>query len=173
MQIIQIPINDIKSYKNNAKKHPDEQINHIANSIKSFGFKQPLVIDKDNNIVAGHGRLLAAVKLGMSEVPCIIADDLTPEEIQAYRLADNKTNESPWDFELLDLELKDIFDIDMADFGFLDIDNENLLLEKTELKPYKKVHYLISLDLNLNDKLIPFIDEIKSIVGVEIESTLN
>lgn len=118
MKIEMVAVEDITPYKKNAKKHPDEQVEHIANSIKEFGFRQPLVVDKDNVLVIGHGRLLAAKKLGLDQVPCVRADDLTDEQIKALRLADNKTNESEWDFDLLDGELDDIFDIDMDQFGF-------------------------------------------------------
>lgn len=124
MNIQQISINDLKPYPQNAKKHPAEQVEHIANSIREFGFQQPIVVDKDNVVVIGHGRLLAAKKLNMDSVPCVRADDLTDEQIKALRLADNKTNESKWDFDLLDMELSDI-EIDMEQFGFdLDIDDE-------------------------------------------------
>lgn len=116
---------ELKPYEKNAKKHPAEQVEHIANSIREFGFRQPLVIDKDNVIVIGHGRLLAAKKLGLDTVPCVRADDLTDEQIKALRLADNKTNESEWDFDLLGGELDDIFDIDMEQFGFdVSLDDE-------------------------------------------------
>jgi len=118
MNIKNINIGKLIPYKKNAKKHPKEQIEHIANSIKEFGFKQPVVIDSENNIVVGHARVLAAKKLGMVEVPCVIADDLNEEQIKALRLADNKTNESDWDMALLDAELEDIFNIDMSLFGF-------------------------------------------------------
>ena len=118
MNIQQISINDLKPYPHNAKKHPSEQVEHIANSIREFGFQQPIVVDKDNVVVIGHGRLLAAKKLNMDSVPCVRADDLTDEQIKALRLADNKTNESPWDFSLLDSELESITDIDMSEFNF-------------------------------------------------------
>jgi DNA modification methylase len=113
-----IKVKDIKPYKKNAKKHPQEQIEYIKNSIKEFGFRQNLVVDKDNVIIIGHGRLEAAKQLGLEYVPCIKAEDLTEEQIKALRLADNKVAESEWDFDLLDSELDDIFDIDMSDFGF-------------------------------------------------------
>ena len=119
LKIEYIPVDELKPYEKNAKKHPAEQIDYIANSIREFGFRQPLVIDKDNVLVIGHGRLLAAKKLGLDSVPCVRADDLTDEQIKALRLADNKTNESDWDFEYLDVELDNITDIDMSDFGFL------------------------------------------------------
>lgn len=121
MDIKMISINDVIPYEKNAKKHPEEQVEYIANSIKRFGWKQPIVIDKENVVVVGHGRLLAAQKLGYEQVPVLYADDLTEGEIKAFRLADNKTNESEWDERLLDLELEELEpleDIDMADFGF-------------------------------------------------------
>ena len=118
LKIEYLPVGSLKPYEKNAKKHPAEQVEHIANSIREFGFRQPLVIDKDNVLVIGHGRLLAAKKLGLDAVPCVRADDLTDEQIKALRLADNKTNESEWDFDLLGGELDDIFDIDMEQFGF-------------------------------------------------------
>ena len=126
MQIQMVKVADIVPYVKNAKKHPDNQVDYIANSIKEFGFRQPLVIDKDNVIVIGHGRLMAAKKLGMAEVPALYADDLTEAQINALRLADNKTNESEWDFSILDTELDDLsLDFDMSDFGF-DLDDESL-----------------------------------------------
>lgn len=118
MNVEYFDINQIVPYERNAKKHPDEQVEHIANSIKEFGWQQPLVVDKDGVLIIGHGRLLAAKKLGLDAVPCVRADDLTDEQIKALRLADNKTNESEWDFDLLGGELDDIFDIDMSEFGF-------------------------------------------------------
>lgn len=125
LKIEYLPIGELKPYENNAKIHDSIQVSHIANSIKEFGFRQPIVIDKDNVIVIGHGRLLAAKELGLETVPCVRADDLTDEQIKALRLADNKTNESEWDIDLLNVELDDIFDIDMEQFGFeLELDDE-------------------------------------------------
>lgn len=119
MDIIMVPVSNLKPYERNAKNHPDDQIEHIANSIREFGFRQPIVIDRDNVVVIGHGRLLAAKKLGYDEVPCTIADDLTDQQIKALRLADNKTNESGWDFTQLEAELSDLeLDFDMGEFGF-------------------------------------------------------
>lgn len=109
---------DIKPYGNNPR-HNDEAVEYVANSIKEFGFKVPIVIDRNNVIVTGHTRLKAAQKLGLSEVPTIKADDLTDEQINAFRLADNRSSEfSYWDLDLLDIELDNITDIDMSDFGF-------------------------------------------------------
>lgn len=118
MQIIDVNIDDIKEYANNPRKN-DEAVKPLAESIKRFGFKIPIVIDKNNVIVCGHTRIKAARLLGMTEIPCVMADDLTPEEIDAFRLADNKVGEiAEWDIDLLASELKDITDIDMSDFGF-------------------------------------------------------
>lgn len=114
-------IETVKPYERNAKKHPDDQVQHIANSLKRFGWKQPLVVDKDGVVVVGHGRLLAAKKLGLKTVPCVCADDLTEDEIKAYRLADNRLSESAWDKTLLEFELDALPEIDMSDFGF-DVD---------------------------------------------------
>lgn len=101
-KIIWKNIDELRPYERNAKKHPEEQVQYVANSLERFGWRQPVVIDKDDVIVVGHGRVLAAKKLGWEKVPCELADDLTDDEIKAYRLADNKTNESDWDDELLD-----------------------------------------------------------------------
>lgn len=118
MDVIEMNVSDLIPYDKNPR-HNEESIDYVANSIKEFGFKVPIVVDKDNVIVAGHTRLLASKKLGIKKVPCIIADDLTPEQIKAYRLADNKVSEkSTWDLDLLSLELDEIKDIDMSDFDF-------------------------------------------------------
>ena len=104
----------------------DNAVDKVAESIKQFGFKSPIVLDKNNVIICGHTRLKASQRLGLKEVPCIVADDLTEEQIKAYRLADNKTAEyAEWDFNLLNEELDDILNIDMSDFGFdLDFEDE-------------------------------------------------
>ena len=111
---------DLIPYEMNAKTHPAEQIRHIANSIKNFGWTQPIVVDENNVVVIGHGRLLAAKELLLDKVPVVRRDDLTEEQINACRLADNKTNESSWDFGKLEEELAalDISGFDMQQFGF-------------------------------------------------------
>lgn len=113
-----VKTSELKPYERNAKKHPADQVEHIANSIKEFGFRQPIVADRNNIVVIGHGRLLASQKLGLEVVPVVYVDDLTEEQIKALRLSDNKTNESEYDFDILDQELADILDLDMSDFGF-------------------------------------------------------
>lgn len=102
-------------YSKNAKKHDKTQIANVAESIKQYGFVQPLVIDKDSVIVIGHCRALAAKKLGMETVPCVCVDDLTPEQVNALRLVDNKSNESDWDMDLLADELSEL---DLSAFDF-------------------------------------------------------
>lgn len=117
MQIIYKALEELKPYKNNPRNN-DGAVDAVAASIKEFGFKVPIVIDEDGEIIAGHTRLKAAKKLGLEKVPCIIADDLTPDQIKAFRLADNKTAElAEWNLELLQLELDDI-ELDMSEFGF-------------------------------------------------------
>lgn len=118
MDIEYLTLRQLKPYEKNPRKNKN-RIDPVARSIKEFGFKQPIVIDKDNVIIAGHTRFLAAKKLGMERVPCIRAEDLTDEQVRAYRLADNKTAEfAEWDTDLLTEELLRITDIDMHVFGF-------------------------------------------------------
>lgn len=143
MNIIEKNLTDIKPYEKNPRKN-DSAVDSVANSIKEFGFKVPVVIDKDNVIVCGHTRYKAAKKLGLEKVPCVVADDLTEEQIKAYRLADNKVAEkSEWDFDLLGEELNNIFDIDMSDFDFNLEENDNNVnlndfFEETDKKEKEK-----------------------------------
>lgn len=119
LNIVYRQIKDLKPYKKNAKKHTKEQVEWIANSIKEFGFTQPVIVDKHNSVVAGHGRILGAKKAGLKSVPTVCLEELTEEQIKAYRLVDNKLNESEWDYSLLDEELENLTeDIDMDLFGF-------------------------------------------------------
>lgn len=118
MQIIDKKIGEIKPYEKNPRKN-DNAVDAVASSISQFGFKNPIVIDGNNVIICGHTRYKAAQKLGLDVVPCVVASDLTDEQIKAYRLADNKVAElAEWDIDLLGEELDGIFDIDMSDFGF-------------------------------------------------------
>lgn len=133
MEIVNIKTNNLIPYGNNAKMHSDEQINAVAESIKQFGFVQPLVIDECNEVVIGHCRLEAAKRLGLDTVPCVLTDGLTEEQIKALRLADNKLNESEWDAELLEMELAGILDIDMSTLGFEEM-NIDELSDEFELK---------------------------------------
>lgn len=132
------PIKELKPYKKNAKKHNKEQVEQIANSIKEFGFTQPVIIDKHDCVVAGHGRILGAKKAGLKQVPTVCLDELTEEQIKAYRLVDNKLNESEWDKKTLKEELDELYgSFSMEDFGFgISIENIDLLQEgKREIAP--------------------------------------
>jgi len=125
-------VNDIIPYENNPRDNEDA-VDKVAASLREFGFKQPIVVDKDNIVIVGHTRLKAAKKLKMSEVPVLVADDLTDEQVKAYRLADNKTGEfAEWDAELLNFELDGIIDIDMSEFGFDIEDDEDKSVEVEE-----------------------------------------
>ena len=118
MEIVTKSLHELTPYDKNARKN-DKAVPLVAKSIEQFGFKVPIVIDRNNVIVCGHTRYKAAHALGIEEVPCIIADDLTDQQIKAYRLADNKVAEaSKWDKGILSLEMNEIFDFDMSDFGF-------------------------------------------------------
>ena len=108
-----IPTEKLKPYGNNPKKHPQEQIDKLKKSIKEFGFTVPLIIGKDLEVVAGHGRLIASKQLGIEELPCIERTDLTEEQMKAFRIADNKLTESEWDEEALNLELTELNDLDI------------------------------------------------------------
>ena len=128
--IIMLPVPEVRPYEKNPRKNA-EAVKYVKASIEKFGFKQPIIVDSNRVIIAGHTRLEAAKSLGMAEVPCIVADDLTDAQVKALRLADNKVAEfSEWEMNLLGEELgelAEISDIDMGDFGFddnLEMDDE-------------------------------------------------
>ena len=149
MNVVNLSIDELKPYKNNPRFN-DQAVEAVANSIKEFGFKVPIVVDKNNVIVAGHTRYKASKRLGLKEVPCIIADDLTDEQIKAFRLADNKVSElAEWDTDLLNLELNDL-KLDMEQFGFIpEIENpedkkkQEKVYEKMELRAFEHHDYLV------------------------------
>lgn len=153
LNIVYRQIKDLKPYKKNAKKHNKEQVEWIANSIKEFGFTQPVIIDKNNCVVAGHGRILGAKKAGLKQVPTVCLDDLTEEQIKAYRLVDNKLNESEWDYSLLDEELENLTeDIDMDLFGFdEDVDLAGAFEYETKDK-VEKNFFVVSLAFPKDEK---------------------
>lgn len=120
LKIKMLRLEELKPYENNPRNN-DEAVDYVANSIREFGFNVPIIIDKDRVIIAGHTRLKAAQKLGIGEVPCIMADDLTPGQVKAFRLVDNKVAElSTWDYNLLDQETAILQQngFDMEQFGF-------------------------------------------------------
>lgn len=126
MNIVEKRLDELTPYENNPRKN-EPAVPYVAESIKRYGFKVPIVIDRNGVIVAGHTRYLASIELGLDTVPCIVADDLTEEEIKEYRLVDNKVSEfAGWDFTMLEDELQEL-DFDAEVFGFdvpeVDIDN--------------------------------------------------
>lgn len=125
MNIVEKRLNELKPYENNPRIN-DGAVKFVKNSIEEFGFKVPIVIDKNGVIVAGHTRYKASLELGLETVPCVVADDLTDEQVKAFRIADNKTAEkASWDLDALKTEmeeLEEIDGIDMRDFGFGDFE---------------------------------------------------
>lgn len=143
MNIIEMNVEELIPYENNPRKN-DDAVEKVALSISAFGFKVPIVIDSNNVIVTGHTRLKAAKKLGITKVPCIKADDLTDEQIKAFRLADNKVAEfSQWDEEKLMKELDELGEIDMSLYGFdfpadeeEEKDEDDTYTDKTNIPQY-------------------------------------
>ena len=147
MNIVYKSLTELKPYEKNPRRN-DAAVDYVAKSIDEFGFRVPIVIDKNNVIIAGHTRYKAAEKLNLDTVPCVVADDLTDKQIKAYRLADNKVAEmAGWDYNLLGDELDELSDFNMQDFGFIpteeiDIDSffedaepkEQKLEEEKEIK---------------------------------------
>lgn len=120
MEIANISVCDLKPYENNPRVIDEDAITKVMNSINEFGFKVPILIDENLTIIAGHTRLKAAERLGLLDVPCIMVEDLTEDQIKAFRLADNKVAEySKWDWDKLDLELQTLDTIDMEPFGII------------------------------------------------------
>lgn len=135
LKIIYKNIDELMPYENNPRIN-DNAVDAVAKSIEQFGFKNPIIIDKNDVIIAGHTRLKAAKQLGLKRVPIILADDLTKEQVKAFRLADNKVAEiADWDYEKLENELAEI-NIDMSDFGFsvpiedINISDDDFLLDE-------------------------------------------
>ena len=177
LKIEYIDISKLTHYANNSKIHTKEQIRHIANSIEEFGFNDPLgIAGVDNVILEGNGRVEAAKLLGLEKLPCIRLDHLTKEEQHAYVIAHNAVNlETSFDDGILLDELKKLQNFSFEDFG-IDVDKylkTCVRVQKRLLKPIKKVHYLISLDINKNDEIAYYLNKIQRIEGVEIESTTN
>lgn len=163
MDIEIVSVDQLVPYYNNPRLNNDA-VDAVANSIKEFGFKQPIVIDKDNVIIAGHTRWEASQELGLTEVPIIRADDLTEEQIKAYRIADNKTAElAEWDLDKLELEMMDLDDGYMSQFGFdFELEGEaeteeeqqkEKRIKQLELKTFEHHDYLVFVFDNQHDWL--------------------
>ena len=142
LEIIYKQVSDLHPYERNPRKNKDA-VKSVAASIQAFGFKVPIVIDANGVIVTGHTRLLAAKQLGLKEVPCVVADDLTEDQIKAFRLADNRVAEmATWDQDLLPMELADIV-MPMTDFGFQTVSPDafstEFSLDDGEKKPFQQM----------------------------------
>ena len=170
MQIEYIKLEQIKPYERNPRKN-DDAVKYVKQSIKEFGFKVPIVLDKDNVIVAGHTRYKASKELGLKEVPCIVADDLTDEQIKAFRIADNKVGEiAEWDEDLLAIEMDDITEFDMSDFGFLEEDEETEPINDEDIENTQRIENVLKFGKvqvvmtddefdELNEKFDEYVDE--------------
>ena len=170
MIISEKKLGDIRPYEKNPRKN-DAAVKYVAESIKQFGFKVPIVIDGNGVIVAGHTRWKAAKKLGLETVPCIVADDLTDEQIKAFRLADNKVAEkAEWDFDLLSGELDELFDFDMAVLGFDDTEEE-LAMDEIESDKEKTGRVIVSINCPSVPDWNTIEDEIKRIAA-EIDASV-
>jgi len=142
MKVQYVSVDEITPYENNPRNN-EGGVGAVANSIRKFGWRVPILVDEENVIIAGHTRLKAAKKLGLERVPIVVASGLTPAQCKAYRLADNKTSElSHWNFDTLNIELDDLLkfpDIDMGEFGFkaFEVEDDNLPdeLKGKELSP--------------------------------------
>ena len=170
MIISEKKLGDIRPYEKNPRKN-DTAVQYVAESIKQFGFKVPIVIDNNDVIVAGHTRWKAAKKLGLETVPCVVADDLTDEQIKAFRLADNKVAEkAEWDFDLLSEELDELFDFDMAVLGFDDAEEE-LAMDEIESDKEKTGRVIVSINCPSVPDWNTIEDEIKRIAA-EIDASV-
>ena len=159
MQIEEVNTSELIPYSNNPRNN-DGAVEAVAASIKEFGFKVPIIIDKDNVIVAGHTRLKAAQKIGLEKVPCIKADDLTPEQLKAFRLADNKVSElATWDFDKLEEELEAL-DMDMSAFGFT-FDDDNEEKERKDLSENVNEMYQVIIDCEDEEQQAEIFERLK------------
>lgn len=152
IQIVYKSVDELKEYENNPRNN-DNAVAAVAASIDNFGFKVPIVIDAAGVIIAGHTRAKAAAQLGLQTVPCIVADDLTEEQIRAFRLADNKTGElAGWDFDKLDAELELLQEMDMAAFGFT-LDDEQTDAQKEREDLSEKVNAIYEVIVECADEM--------------------
>ena len=136
MNVSMVAISEIVPYWNNPRKN-EKAVDAVANSIKEYGFKKPILIDSDGVIIAGHTRRLAAIKIGIDTVPCITIADLDDDKKKAFRLADNRVSEfSEWDKELLEKEIMSIANVDFSDFGFEKEHIKNAIEESVGMKTH-------------------------------------
>ena len=172
MEVLQVPIREITQYENNPRNN-DSAVDAVAASIRQFGWQQPIVVDKDGVIIAGHTRYKAAKKLKLKEVPVVVADKLTEEQIKAYRLADNKSGElAEWDFAALEEELAAISEIDMSAFGFdARISPEDF--DDSFSLPDGEKPEIVQMTFTLHEKQKELIEYAMELVGPEISETFG
>lgn len=185
LKVVMVPTDDLVMYEGNAKLHPHEQVDQIAASIEEFNFADPIAAwhneEGESVIIEGHGRLMAARKLGIESLPVIYLDYLSDEQRRAYTLVHNQTTmSSGFDIDILQAELDKIASIDMTEFDFEiaadqpDLESADVPdLEEVGLRPFEKVHYLITVDINKNDEVIDAIMALQEVDGVEVKTTLN
>lgn len=171
LQIEYVSIDDIFPYENNAKIHTDEQIEEIANSIQEFGMIDPIGVWKNNEIIEGHGRLMACQKLGIKQVPIIRLDELTDEQRKAYALAHNKlTMNTDFDFDALQNELADLESIDMALFGFdVKTIEEEMDKDSNQVKMSQGTYQII-VDCDSEKQMEEYYDQITGL-GIECRTS--
>lgn len=177
-RIEMVPLDKLRPYENNARTHSPEQVDKLRASLREFGFVNPILVDRDYGIIAGHGRLMAAQAEGMETAPCVFVEHLTEVQKRAYILADNKLAElAGWDDDLLELEIGEIaaLDFDIGIIGFAESDFDGIgrpekepVTEKT--KPYEKHHVLITCDAAKSPEIMEIINRLQGIEGVEIDN---
>jgi len=177
LTIERIGIDSLTPYAGNSKIHTKAQIGHIANSIREFGFNDPLAIaGPDNMVLEGNGRVEAAKLLGFTVLPCVRLDHLTSDEQRAYVIAHNSLClETGFDDAVLFTELESLQSYNFTDYG---LDTEKYIttldnLQRKELAPIRKAHYLVSVDVNQNDQIIELIAKLRNIEGVEVRAACN
>lgn len=172
VEVEYLPVKDLRPYDRNPRDNNDS-VDAVASSIKEFGFRSPIIINEDGVIIAGHTRLKAAKRLGLTEIPTIRAADLTDEQIKAYRIADNSCGEkSTWDDALLTSELADI-SMDMTPFGLTEKqEHEAERILDHDLKPFKKAFVLVACDVKLIPKVLKALEPCKK-EGAEVDHVLN
>ena len=136
MNVIEMDIDDIIPYENNPRRN-EKAVDAVVNSIREFGFKNPIILDENHVIISGHTRRLAALRMGLKTVPCYIASDLTDEQVRAFRLADNRVASiAVWDDKKLKEEIADVMTIDLGEFGFSKDMIEDVIKEQREVKTH-------------------------------------
>lgn len=137
MKVVYMAVSELVPYENNPRNN-EKAVEAVANSIREFGFKNPIIVDRQKVIVSGHTRRLAALKLGLDQVPVVYADDLTEDQIKAFRLADNRVAEmAAWDEDLLKEEMAKAVDFEFGDYGFDQKDLDEIVKKDVNIKTHK------------------------------------